>query len=494
MTIVLSAAVATLWAQRFDYVERRNGWNGGANAAGLRRDSISLSYAEVYAVKSGGEFVDFSSSPDSWNAGARTKSILHFDRVSFAGGFGYDYFDGRDMCGSMFTKPGFYPFDILEFTPGRKIREIYDLDGRAAISFGRGWTGGLAADFEASNYAKRKDLRHSNRRLDFGVAPSLLYARGDFAIGAAYLFRKDAERVTADEIGSTPDSYEAFFDKGLAFGVGELWTGSGIHLDESGVSGFPVSEIIHGASLQSQWHRLYAEAEFRYGHGHTGERGVEWHDFDSRGVELRVSAWFGPETDVHFVRLAASWTERRNRENILGKQTVNGVTETYIYGSNTIYTERTVRVKAEYEYACARTDLRAGAEVLLTDGLSSLMYPYAYGRKMYRTVLYADNRLTAGRFEILASVRFSWGGSSQYDASTTSAADAGDYPERLTQYYEYATEYFTAGRIETGVGVRCNVAKGIYVEASGMWRHGFRLRYIGGSEAYMAILKVGYSF
>ena len=120
MLVAVSAAAAQ---ERFDHIFRRNPWNGGLNAAGIRQDSLSRSYAEIYFTKENGGLAGHSASDDSWNAGAKTESVRHLKKVSFSGGFGYDYFDGRNMCGSMFTEPGYYPVDILEFTPGRKVRE-----------------------------------------------------------------------------------------------------------------------------------------------------------------------------------------------------------------------------------------------------------------------------------------------------------------------------------------------------------------------------------
>ena len=49
LTILMLAAVSAPTAQeRFDYIFRRNPWNGGPNAAGIRQDSLSRSYAEIY--------------------------------------------------------------------------------------------------------------------------------------------------------------------------------------------------------------------------------------------------------------------------------------------------------------------------------------------------------------------------------------------------------------------------------------------------------------
>ena len=157
LTILMLAAVSAATAQeRFDYIFRRNPWNGGPNAAGIRQDSLSRSYAEIYFTKENGGLTGHSASDDSWNAGAKTESVRHLKKVSFSGGFGYDYFDGRNMCGSMFTEPGYYPVDILEFTPGRKVREDYTFTGGMSAVLGNRWTGGLRVEFEARNYAKRQ--------------------------------------------------------------------------------------------------------------------------------------------------------------------------------------------------------------------------------------------------------------------------------------------------------------------------------------------------
>ena len=177
--------------ERFDRVERRNPWNGGVMSAGIRQDTVSRSFAEVYFVKENGGMTDRSASDDSWNAGARTASIRHLNKISFAGGFSYDYFDGRNMCGSIFTVPGLYPVDIVEFTPGRKVRETYAFDGALSAVLGERWTGGLHVGFAARNYAKRKDLRHKNTRLDFEFAPSAMYRAGRFAVSAAYIVGVD---------------------------------------------------------------------------------------------------------------------------------------------------------------------------------------------------------------------------------------------------------------------------------------------------------------
>ena len=44
-------SIAAAAQERFDHIFRRNPWNGGLNAAGIRQDSLSRSYAEIYFTK-----------------------------------------------------------------------------------------------------------------------------------------------------------------------------------------------------------------------------------------------------------------------------------------------------------------------------------------------------------------------------------------------------------------------------------------------------------
>lgn len=102
------------------------------NVALVRLDSLSRSYAEVYGRYEEGEFRDTWQAPRMWSAGAATGSVRHFDRMSLTGSFSFDQTEGYGMCGSMFIKPGYFPIDVLEFTPGRKTLQTYAFDGGIA--------------------------------------------------------------------------------------------------------------------------------------------------------------------------------------------------------------------------------------------------------------------------------------------------------------------------------------------------------------------------
>lgn len=488
----------TVWGvaaqERFDAVLRRNPWNGGVNAAGIRQDTLSRSCAEVYFTKQNGGMIDPSSSDDSWNAGAVTRSVRHFERVSFAGSFSYDYFDGRNMSGSMFSRPGYYPVDILEFTPGRKTRETYAFAGGVSGVLGGRWTGGLNVAFEARNYSKRKDLRHKNTRLDFECSPGVMYRAGRFSAGAAYILGTNSEKLEAEQIGAKSDSYEAFFDRGLRYGSLQLWQSNDLHLTTSGVSGFPVRETTQGAAVQVQYGPLYADAAWRSSRGRTGERGIIWHEFATRRLTARVVLSL-PDDDrwSHFVRLRLDWQSLDNRENILTYEHVSGVSTPRIHGSTPVFGRKSLDLGAEYELSHARTQLRVGGGYSLLNRRSTLMYPYVRGQELYFVQVFADAIRRFGRWELNLAADFRKGGSSEREERFATPQTPGEYPVQLRDFYAYENEYLTASRLGLELGVRRNIRR-FYVDVSARWEHGFDLRLVAQPDRVRATLCAGYNF
>ncbi|WP_295939406.1 DUF6850 family outer membrane beta-barrel protein [uncultured Alistipes sp.] len=492
--ILLFAAAGTVAQERFDYVERRNPWSQSPNAAGLRQDSLSRSYAEVYFTKENGGMTGHSSSDNSWNAGARTASIRHFEKVSFAGSFGYDYSEGRNMCGSMFVEPGYYPFDLLEFTPGRKVRESYAFTGGVSAVLGRRWMGGVAIDFEARNYAKRKDLRHKNTRLDFEFAPGVMYHAGPLAVGINYIIGKNSEKLEAEQIATTPEPPKAFLDKGLYYGVLRQWDSDDLHLaSASGVSGFPVKENTQGAGLQLQYGAFYGDIAYRNRQGETGERGVIWYEFETSQITANA-VWSLHKTDTeHFVRTGVDWVSQKNRENIITFNNENGVSLPQIHGSVPIFSRRRLDLRLEYEIATARMRTRAGVEGTWLNRESTLMYPYVEGQKTNWVTVFGDCLLIFGRWELNFAADYRQGSFSERSEKFETPGEPGEYPEQLTDYYDYENEYLTAKRLGAALGLRYNISR-FYIDLNARYEHGFGLKYVAQPNRVAATLSIGYIF
>ena len=494
-TLCLLMCGMAVSAQTYERVLRNNLWNDSENVTGVRQDSVSRSYAELSGCYEGGEFRDTWQAARGWSAGAATSSIRHMENMTLKGSFAFTQTEGYDMCGSMFIKPGFYPVDVLEFTPGRKTMQTYAFDGGISYDLGSNWRIGAMMDFEAANIAKRKDLRHSNWRLDMTVSPGFMYHSGDFAIGANYLFRKTSETIEAEQVGIAESSYNAFLDKGLMYGVYSIWTGSGLHLQDAGVKGFPVKDLSHGAAMQMQYKGLFAEIEYLHTSGSIGEKEYIWFLFP--GNEVNASLGYVHETDnaKHFARLGFGWKSGTLDETVLEKITVGGVTTVVGHGQNRIQTENGMKFRPEYEYVANRLEVLAKADIGVKEKSVSQMYPYvnwqslmSYGadvRVKYRWTSSLTMTVEAG-YAAGKVVEESWLTDDYAGVQTT--------PFRLQEYYDWQTEYATAPRVSAGLGLRWNFWKGIYAQINGHVTHGFDLIYIIGNSRVGAGITLGYDF
>ncbi len=500
---MLLAQAALLWsaglsAQTFDIIERRDFWNAGRNVNGVRADSVSVSYAELYGGHTSGSNRDVSEAKSEWRAGLSAGTITHLDRFSMIGKFSFADIESRGMCGSMSARPGYYPVEIYEFTPGRKTRQVYSFAGGVAVELSDRWTVGARMDFEAQNYTKRKDLRHTNYLLDMTVTPSVMWREGDLAVGASGIFAKNTETITAEELGITSGVYYAFLDKCLMYGSYDIWDNSVLHIKESGINGFPVKEISGGAAVQMQWRGLYADAEFLRDAGSAGEKQKVWCDFGGYSIGARVDYKLAAAGREHFFRGRFSFKSQDNDENVLEEVTENGVTITKNYGSNRIFARDFISAGAEWEEVAGRGDrFIMGVEWDQERDRSSLMYPYAATRKVDGLHCYVGFLSRLGRFDLKVRADFRRGWSDDNFGKKADVEVSGE-PYRLEDYYAEAIDYRTAKMSGCRVALRYNFRKGIYLEAGAeeLCRIGKRKSIFGSGGRVRAAetLKVGYNF
>lgn len=483
---------AGLSAQTFESVERRNPWNLSRNVAGILKDSLSRSYAELYGAYEDGDFRDTWQAPRQWSVGAVTRSIRHLGKVSLAGSFSFGQTEGYDMCGSMFTEPGYFPVDVLEFTPGRKTLQTYAFDGGVAYKAGDRWALGAKMDFMSANVAKRKDLRYSDWKLDMSVMPGFTVDFGKVSLGAAAVFRKVSETVDAEQVGTAESSYHAFFDKGLMYGVEQVWTGSGVHLDELGVNGLPVKELSYGGDVQMQYKGLYADIGYLYTDGSVGEKEYIWFDYAGSGISADVRYALHRRAG-HYFRLHWDWKIQGMDENVLETVSGDGVTTVVNHGANRVYSREMWTLSPEYEYVGKAVEIRAAVEVGCENGLASQIYPYVASRSITDVSAETSVLLHLGRWDLGASVGYAEGDVSETER-TVSEAVADTVPYRLQDWYDRQMEYLTASRLGAGLSLRYNFANDMYVEAAGDWLHGFGLKCLDGADRFAVSLKVGYAF
>ena len=484
----------TLSAQTFESVVRHNLWSGSTNVTGIRQDSVSRSYAALHGGYETGGFRDTWQASEGWSAGAVTESIRHMEKMSLIGSFSFKQNEGYGMCGSMFIEPGYYPVDVLEFTPGRKTLQTYAFTGGISYDVAPDWRIGAKMDFESANIAKRKDLRHSNWKLDMTFAPGFMYLSDEWSVGAAALLGKTSETINAEQIGISESSYYAFFDKGLMYGVHQVWTGSGVHLDEAGVNGLPVKEGIYGGSVQFQRGSFFADFELKASEGSVGEKEYIWFDFSGLsygvGMQYRKSSKGGD----HYFRLNFDMKSQNLQESVLEKVSENGVITVLDHGRNSIFARETISFAPEYEYVSEKVEVLASMIFCTENGLASQMYPYVSGRSVDNIAAGVDALFHVGRFDLGAGLKYGKGAVAEVDYVVEAMQGAVSSPYRLQEWYDRQMEYLTAPRIEAGLSARWNFAKGIYVEAAGRFVHGFNLSHFASADRISATMTLGYEF
>ena len=492
--MVLLLCGLTVSAQRYERVVKDNFWNNSHNVSGIRQDSVSRSYAEAYGEYESGEFRDTWQAEKGWSAGASTASIRHMERISLKGSFSFRQTEGYGMCGSMFIAPGFYPVDVLEFTPGRKTLQTYSFDGGFSYDLSDRWRIGAAMDFKSANMAKRKDLRHTNWKLDMSVSPGFMYHKGDFAVGASYIFGKTSESIKAEQVGTSESSYYAFLDKGLMYGVYSVWNGSGLHLSEAGVNGFPVKDFSNGAAVQMQYKGFFAEGEYLHTQGTVGEKEYIWFRFPGNEVKALIGYRSDGDEVRHYARLGFGWKGLGMDESILEKVTENGVTDVYNHGSNRILAKETISLSPEYEMVGKVVEILAGAHLGWENGLSSQMYPYVSSQRILNWNAGAEALVHIGGFDLGAEIGFGGGALTETEGKVNENSGVQTAPFRLQQWYERQMEYRTASKIKAGLSLRYNFRNGIYVQGEGKLTHGSGLQHIGGSGRFVTALRIGYDF
>lgn len=503
----------------FTYFQRSNGWLTSSNAAGLHGavPMRGISYAEAFFNKENGDWRNYSESNDSYDFGLRTESYRSFEKITFYGRMEYRYFRGENMSGSIFVNPGEHPFDLVEFTPGAKTMERYRLDGGAGFAITQHLNGGIRFDYEADNYAKRKDLRHKNTRMDFNLSAGLMARWGIADLGANYLYRKNTEKIACEQIGTAGENYYMFFNKGVWFGESGLWDGNGMHLSEPGISGLPLKNTEQGAALQVNLGRkavrFFNEFTFRSQYDESGEKGTIWNFARAKHFQYRGILQIAQGENAHRIHGGVSYVNLWNYENILLKENISGVIQTVIYGHRLIYRQRTVTANVEYEYAWQAAQynpwmtLRVGAAYADRSAVGSLVFPYTRSQTIENVRIYANWErnlaLGADQLQVRVGLACATGGGNRLSEGKvtveTPDMELGDYATGNDLYRNYEFEYLTATREELSLGLRYTHPVGriglpVYVDAGWHWTHAQAVRWIEGQNRHALSLALGCMF
>lgn len=483
-------------------LQGQDAWHEGRNVAGLAGAEASEkpSQATLFGKFTSGDFRNWSQGKTLWSAGATASSEIQLKDMVMVGSFGFTQEYGTQMMGSMFTNPGYYLVDVVEFTPGSKSRQTYNLDGGIAWKNGGRWIPGFTAHFQGINYAKRKDLRHTTYRQELEVVPSVLYQGEGWRIGASYIFEKNSEFIQAEQVGpARADSYYALLDKGMRYGAYQAWDGSGIHLAEPGVDRFPVQETAHGGSLQfSLGEGLYADAELVFRNGVVGEKGYTW--FRSPSVEwaARMVYTYMENGHRHNFHLGYEWSSARLYENVVDKVSEGGITTPVILGTNRIFAVKTFALNATYALESASgLQLEAGLFLDRDNKLSTLMYPYMDLDGGTHLFFNMDVTAPLGQHWQLKAGILTGGGaySEQISEAVHEDMSVNSVPYRLTDWWDLEQEVDDALRVQFSLALRYSFTRlPLYLEGGCSYLRALEHSLVPGVYRQTSYLQLGYNF
>lgn len=487
-------------------------WRDGRNIAGLTASSsprvaiaglIKRSSVELTGGVESGGYRSQSEAPTLWKGGVNADTEVHFYDILLTGSFSFAMSGGEGMCGSMFTRPGYYPIDILEFTPGAKTLQEYGMGGGIAWKNDSRFTPGATFRFDGANYSKRKDLRHTTFRQELEIVPSLIWDGDGVVLGVSGIFGKDSEFVQAEQIGTaTAESYYAFLDKGLMYGTYKVWDGNGVHLSENGVDRLPVKQFSYGLALQAELGGfLYGDFEYLRTTGEVGEKGYSWFRFPGSTMEAKLRWTLHRPSGVHVFKASFEWMRQETDESVIDKITEGGVTTPREYGSNRIFERRSLSGGPEYSfYGTGGAELHTRVHVIKEKDRSTLMYPYLDLDEVTLLRINAEGKLPLGSFELEGglSAGCKIGEHSHIIGNDNPELGVVSAPFRMEEWFAREQELDDATFVGLSAGLRYNFTLpggyNMYAAARYSLLHAFGIKLLPGSERHTAQITLGYDF
>lgn len=364
----------------FTQIKNRNVYLGGGNIAGMRADSVSISSASINGDYTFGEGRRGIDPPKMWSLSLDANTIMHRRKFSMYGAFNFTQTQAYGAFTNMSVELNRFPVDIMEYTPGNKTKQRYAFNAGISVDVADSWRLGARLDFAATNLAKLKDLRYTDFAMDIALRPGVqwLGPKG-LNIGANLIIGKSSETIVAEQLGDNNITYNVFLQKGIMYGSFQDWEGGSVHLKESGINGFPISEMSYGAAAQLDYKGLYAEFSYLRADGKVGEKDAIWFRFPVN--EYKAALCYRTRVmDMNNVfRVDFLYRGTDLFETTLDKVTEGGVTVREEYGSKRVFRKGVMGVIPSWVFN--RPGKFEGVLVLaykVEDGLSTVQYPY-YG-------------------------------------------------------------------------------------------------------------------
>lgn len=404
-----------------------------------------------------------------WSAGARAEGVKHGERTTWTGSVSLEQKTGYGMLSSMFQEPGYFPMDLLEFTPGMKSRETGRLEAGFVTDLGYEYAAGLKATFQAGYLGKQSNLRHSSFGMDLRVEPTLTYVMDDnMGLAFAYVFRLKTERVQV-----APGEGDAlFFDKGLRYGT---------YVD--GTSAFPIREMSNGFGSRFYSEEVAAGLEWTWKRGQAGASGFGSYSFPGSAVSVFYEQVFQAEQVDHFIRVSYQRDRDQLRENIADGAGFAAV-------SDRLGRDAELKYEIRFLHGTVR---RLGLALEGHRRVDRALSPLSDQVKRNLGAATLSSSFTLGALDLGLEVQAAgalWRDRGRSRDETT------DTPYRRTEDWLRLMDYYMAPQVRTGGSLTYHFSspQGLFLRVDGHWLHALRKTATGGQNREIGTVTVGYDF
>lgn len=263
-------------AQRdYSLVEQRNFWLTSGNAASLTTFADStIAEGTVAYQYDGGRLRSLSEGRHQNTYGAEVGSYARLNRdVVVYGRIAYRNTQGSAMSGSMLLPTSdLMPFDLVDDSlgnAGSKRTEMFDLTGAVGWRVWKGLSVGAKVDYTAGNYAKHRDLRHTNTLMNLMARANVFYSFGEGdGIGAGFLYRRRTETVQFKSYGTTDKVFKTLIDYANHYGTVETFGSEGF---TDGTQEQPLVSQYVGLTAQGGYHGFFMDFSYLHRTGYYGK-------------------------------------------------------------------------------------------------------------------------------------------------------------------------------------------------------------------------------
>ena len=527
IAIIGGAFGSTLMAQDVSWLrpadlQQQFPWLTSENASGLTVLPVSSRISEVgfYGEIFSGGLRNYNEAKNGYKWGLKGLSFYPIsERVTVWGEVDYSNFRGTEMTGSYFIDPTQTPFDLVEFSednPGDKQLENYHLAGAVGLNLTRRLAGGLKFDYTAANYAKRKDLRHTNSLMDMSLTAGLSYRLAErLTIGANYAYRRRNESLLLSMYGTTDKLYYTLVDYGAFFGKRELFSDTGYTKENEAK---PLFDSYHGGSLQLSWRigtrwEWFNEVSYRTRTGFYGDDSpstVVYSTHSGEQLAFNSQLVYTGFRSTHTLRVVAEQRKVENRENIYDFRNDEVGINYYVYLGDAEVGERTeqnislqytARLDIEQELPRWQIDIRSDFDLRKQKAVN---YPDYRLQDIAWWKLSSSLERNFSLGQGLFSTRINLG----YQAGTGDCCEDGKYnnsnnAETLTRTLDELLmrdyEYHTATRFQAGANARYAHRvgeKGVrsFIELSYTFCKAFNTIYLDNAMRHIVSLQIGCNF